>query len=265
MCAEGPEEELTRTDRAQPALFAVSYAIWEALDDAVVRRPAAAAGHSLGEYTALAAAGALTFETGLRLVAARGVAMGRAAEEAPSGMAALVGADLEMADRIATARRDDGGRLWVANLNAPGQIVLAGATDDIEWLVENARTLGARRAIPLKVAGAFHTPMMESAAAALADALAEADVGDPAFPVWANVSATPSEDPAGDLERQLTGTVRFAESLTAMAAAGVDTFVHVGPGDVTAGMARRTVPGARIVTVSSLDDVRTAAADLNVQ
>jgi len=170
--AHGPEEELTRTDRAQPALYAVAYALWSELAATLDHPPAAAAGHSLGEYTALAAAGALSYPAGLRLVAERGRAMEEAARAEPSGMAALLGATPEVAAAIARRRREEGGRLWVANLNAPGQVVLAGGAVDVEWLVARARELGARRAIPLTVAGAFHSPFMASAAARLADALA---------------------------------------------------------------------------------------------
>lgn len=265
LCAGGPEEELTRTERAQPALYAVSYALWEAFREAVPVPPSGAAGHSLGEYTALAAAGVFGYEDGLRLVAARGRAMERAAGAEASGMAALLGADEATARRVAGQRRDDGGRLWVANVNAPGQIVLAGAAEDISWLQQNGRDLGVRRVIPLKVAGAFHSPMMQTAAEDLAGALAAVSMGDPEFPVWANVSAAAGVSFADLLESQLTSTVRFAESLEAMAAAGIDTFVHIGPGDVTAGMARRSVPGVDVHVVSSLDQIPAAADALNVQ
>jgi [acyl-carrier-protein] S-malonyltransferase len=265
LCRQGPEDALTATDRAQPALYAVAYALWEALADAVGHAPAAAAGHSLGEYTALAAAGSLDFATGLRLVAARGRAMDYAASAVSSGMAALMGADAESAESLAAARREDGGRLYVANLNAPGQVVVAGGSDDIEWLVANARELGVRRAIPLKVAGAFHSPFMASAAAELAAALEAVTFLPSAFPVYANVSAAPMGDPATTLAEQLVGTVRFDESLQAMASAGVDVFVHVGPGSVTAGMAKRSAPDAETLTVSSLDDVATVARALAVQ
>lgn len=265
LCAEGPDEELTRTDRAQPALYAVAYALWESLAAAVDEPPSGAAGHSLGEYTALAAAGVFDFMTGLRLVAARGGAMAAAARKEDSGMAALLGTDLGVAERIAADRRGDGGRLWVANVNAPGQVVLAGAAVDIDWLRDHARELGARRAMPLRVAGAFHSPIMAPAAEELRAALSEVEVSDPSFPVWANVSARPGGDPKQDLSLQLTGTVRFAESLESMFAAGIDTFVDVGPGDVAAGMVRRTLSDARVIGVSSLDEVAAAAEELNVQ
>jgi [acyl-carrier-protein] S-malonyltransferase len=265
LCREGPDEELTRTDRAQPALYAVAYALWEEFSGVAPEPPSGAAGHSLGEYTALAASGAVDYETGLRLVARRGRAMERAARAQSSGMAALLGADLETAEIIAANRRNEGGRLWVANLNAPGQIVLAGASEDILWLKENAREVGARRAIPLNVAGGFHSPLMEPAAAEITDAIDEVAFEPAAFPVWANVSGRVTEDVADTLVRQLTNTVRFAASLTAMQQSGIDAFVHIGPGDVTAGMAKRTVTDALVVAVSSLADIAAAAEAVAVQ
>ena len=265
LCTSGPEEDLTSTERAQPALYAISYALWDELAAAAPHPPHAAAGHSLGEYTALAAAGAMGFLTGLDLVAARGRAMGSAARRRPSGMAALIGVDAEAAERAADARRAEGGHLYVANVNAPGQVVVAGAAADLEWVAEHGRDHGVRRVIALNVAGAFHSPFMADAAAELEAALARVAFARPAFPVFANVTAAPMEDVATTLAAQLVGTLRFAESLTAMAAAGVEAFVHVGPGDVTAGMARRTVPGATVLTVTSLDEVGATAQALAVQ
>jgi [acyl-carrier-protein] S-malonyltransferase len=259
VCTLGPEDELTRTDRAQPALYAVAYALWDALRTEAPP-PQAAAGHSLGEYTALVAAGALDFAGGLRLVAARGEAMARAAEAADSGMAALLGGDADRAEAMAAARRADGGALWVANLNAPGQVVIAGSAHDIEWAGANARAFGIRRVVPLKVAGAFHSPLMAAATEDLAASLGEADFAQPEFVVWGNADAAPVTDPADALLRQLTSPVRFAESLEAMAASGIDTFVHIGPGDVTAGLAKRTVPDAAVHVISSLDAVADVAS-----
>ena len=263
--AEGPEDKLTRTDIAQPALYAVSFALWEALSAALPSPPMAAAGHSLGEYTALAAAGVFDFDTGLSLVAARGKAMAHAARRAASTMAALLGADVEAAEKIAADRRASGGRLWVANINAPGQIVLAGGIDDVAWLTENARELGARRAIALKVAGAFHTPYMEPAADELLDALEAVTFASPDFPVFANTTAEPMEDPRTQLDEQLVAPVRFASTLQHMAERGVRTFIHVGPGDVTAGLARRSVPDAEALVVSSLEDIATVVDHPSVQ
>lgn len=265
LCATGPEADLTRTDRAQPALYATAYALWEAFREAVGFDPVAGAGHSLGEYTALGAAGVFDFSTGLRLVAARGAAMDVAARLGDSGMAALIGVDEATAESVAATRRDAGGALWVANLNAPGQTVVAGGSDDIAWVVENGRDLGVRRAIPLKVAGAFHSPYMETAADELEVALLATRFAPPRFPVYANTTAAPVTDVATNLGEQLVNPVRFAASLDAMAAAGVDTFVHVGPGDVTAGMVKRTVPDAGVLVVSFLDDIPAVAEALNVQ
>ena len=262
-CLEGPEDRLTRTEVAQPALFAVSFVLWERLRDLIPTAPAAGAGHSLGEYTALAAAGVVSFETGLRLVAARGRAMAAAADRDPSGMAALIGADREEAEAVAEARRSDGGRLWVANVNAPGQVVVAGGRDDIDWVVEHAREHGIRRAIPLKVAGAFHSPYMAPAAAQLRQAIASADFGNAAFPVWANTTAKPHDENVGPaLLEQLTATVRFADSLVSMATAGVTDFVHIGPGDVTAGLAKRSIENSVVHVVSGLDDLEPVSAAL---
>lgn len=265
MVAEGPEDQLTRTDHAQPALYAVAFALWEALASALPSPPVAAAGHSLGEYTALAAAGTVDYHTGLSLVAARGRAMAHAARYAASTMAALLGADVDLAERIAADRREAGGRLWVANVNAPNQIVLAGSVDDIAWLGDNARDLGARRAMPLKVAGAFHSPYMEPAADELFDALTAVEFGDPDFPVYANATAKPMIDPRTQLLEQLVAPVRFSDTLLNMAERGVSTFIHVGPGDVTAGLARRTVHDAEALVVSSLDDVVAVANHPSVQ
>lgn len=264
MCLDGPEEALTRTEHAQPALFALSYALWESLAAALPDAPAAAAGHSLGEYTALTAAGVFGFDDALALVSARGRAMADAADREPSGMAALIGAGVDEAEALAAARRADGGRLWVANVNAPGQVVVAGGTADVAWAGEHAKEFGIRRAIPLKVAGAFHSPYMESAAAVLSEAIGSVAPADPAFPVWANTTAAPYDDEvAATLVAQLTAPVLFAETLTGMAASGIDTFVHVGPGDVTAGLAARSVQDAGTITVSSLDDVDEAVTRLS--
>lgn len=212
----------------------------------------AAAGHSLGEYTALAASGVLEYQAALALVAERGSAMAEAADLEPSGMAALIGATPESAEEIAAARRADGGRLSVANLNAPGQVVVAGSIEDLDWLADNARDLGVRRAIKLNVAGAFHSPFMASATSRLEVALASVEVGDGRFPVYANVTANPM--PSGDVTRllgeQVVSPVRFQASLENMAGVGIDTFIHVGPGDVTAGMAKRAVPDATVIVVS---------------
>ena len=260
MCLGGPEEALTRTEHAQPALYALSYTLWSCLRDETLSTPDGAAGHSLGEYTALAASGALSFEDGLQVVARRGQAMAEAADLEASGMAALIGADLDLAQSVVDASDEIGGRLQVANLNAPGQVVVAGSARDIDWLVDNASDLGVRRVIPLKVAGAFHSTFMEPALAALEEALEGVGVSTPLFRVWSNTTAEPHD--IGDLKktlvRQVVSPVRFADSLVSMRRAGIDTFIHVGPGDVTAGMARKTVPDATVIVVSDIADLGAA-------
>lgn len=265
MIDEGSQEELTRTEHAQPALYAVSYALWSVFADAVALAPVAGAGHSLGEYTALAAAGAIEYYDGLSLVSQRGYAMAMSASESSSGMAALLGADLDKAEAVASLRRSDGGSLYVANINAPGQIVVAGGTEDLAWLAAEARGLGIRRAIVLQVAGGFHSPFMASAARSLGEALDAAAFDAPTFDVYANVTAQPTTDPRATLSDQLTSTVRFAETLEAMADSGIDTFVHIGPGGVTAGLVKRTVKDAGVHVVSTTDEARAIADVLSVE
>jgi [acyl-carrier-protein] S-malonyltransferase len=260
LCLDGPEEELTRTQHAQPALFAISYALWEAVVAENPLAPRGAAGHSLGEYTALAAAGVFDFDTALRLVSLRGKAMARAADREGSGMAALIGVDQDRAMEVIRARRELGGRLEVANVNAPGQVVVAGGTDDIEWLAESGSEFGIRRVVPLSVAGAFHSQFMIPAQEELRIALQPIEMAEPRFPVWSNTTARPHENhEIGDLlTRQMVEPVLFSDSLLDMSAAGIDTFLHVGPGDVTAGLARRTVEGAAVQRISGIDDIRSA-------
>ncbi len=264
MCLIGPEDALTRTEHAQPALYALAYALWLDFSEAVGgHQPSAAAGHSLGEYTALTAAGVLSFDDGLQLVAQRGLAMAAAADREPSAMAALLGADPDLAEDIAANRRSTGGRLWVANLNAPGQVVVAGGDADIDWVVDQARDLGVRRAVKLNVAGAFHTPFMAPAAEQLSASVADMDFSEPRFDVYGNVTASALGSNLGQgLVDQLTSPVRFAESLANMSGAGVEMFVHIGPGDVTAGMAKRSAPDADVLVVNDQESLEAAVQRL---
>lgn len=260
----GPADQLDRTDRAQPALLAVSLAYW-ALLRRVVPPPGGAAGHSLGEYAALAAGGAVGNADALALVAERGRAMWEASTATPSGMVALIGVDAGTADALCAARRGDGGKLWLANDNNPGQAVVAGGEADLAWLRANAAAAGVRRVIRLAVSGAFHTPFMAPAAVRLDEALAKIEVADAAFPIACNVDGVLRQD-AGDLRRalgaQLTAPVRWQAGIRALAEGGVDTFVHVGPGDVTAQMVKRIDRRARVVVVNSVASVADAARAL---
>jgi [acyl-carrier-protein] S-malonyltransferase len=265
MCLDGPEDELTRTEHAQPALFALAYALWSELEPRLPALPAGSAGHSLGEYTALAASGMISYEDALRVVAERGKAMAAAADLEPSGMAALLGADVELAETVATASQAAGGRLTVANDNAPGQVVVAGGAGDLDWLEENGRDLGVRRAVRLKVAGAFHSPFMQPAAERVAAAVASIEPVAGRFPVFANVTGqtVAPADVRESLSAQVVGRVRFADTLRNMAASGIGTFVHVGPGDVTAGMAKRTVEDCEVIALSDLAGIDTAVEALS--
>jgi [acyl-carrier-protein] S-malonyltransferase len=259
VCLNGPEAELLRTDHLQPALYALSYVLWDELAPLVNEPPAAAAGHSLGEYTALAAAGVFDFAAGLELVAARGRAMSLASQREPGGMVAVLGIDDDRAEEAAAARRAEGGRLWVANFNGPGQVVLAGGAQDLDWLTTHARDFGGRRVIPLNVAGAFHTPFMETAVGPLAEALEHIALASPTFPVWTNLTAAPVADYRTALLQQVVAPVRFTQTLAGMGESGIRMFLHIGPGNVTATMAKRAVPESEVHHFSHVADVEEAA------
>jgi len=235
---------LDRTDVCQPAILAVSMAAMEALrvrgriDERAVH---AVAGLSLGEYTALAWAGALGLGDALRLVRLRGQAMQRASEERPSGMLSLVGATPEQAAQLCDAARG-GGVLVVANLLAPGQVAVAGTQDALERAQGGLKAAGIRRAVPLAVAGAFHSPCMESAAAALAEALDATPMHAPRVPVVMNASAQPCRDPAqlrALLKRQITSPVLWQRSIDTLLAAGCTRFLEPAPGRQLSNMLKR--------------------------
>ncbi len=259
VCLNGPEEVLAKTDHLQPALYALSYVLWDELSPLLAEPPMAAAGHSLGEYTALAAAGAFDFAAGLELVAARGRAMADAAAQEASGMVAVLGIDDSSAEEAAMTRRADGGRLWVANFNGPGQVVFSGGNHDLEWLTAHAADFGGRRVFPLNVAGAFHSPFMDEAVGPLAEALRHVEFRETSVPVWTNLTAAPVEDSRAALLQQVVAPVRFTQTLAALGEAGVRMFLHIGPGNVTATMAKRTVPGAEAHHFSHVADVEEAA------
>lgn len=249
-------DELRMTGNAQLATFTLSLVILDAVGDA---QPAAVAGHSLGEYSALVAAGVLTPEEGARLVAARGAAMDAAAADTPGTMAAVLG--LDPAGVAAACAGVDGA--WVANDNAPGQIVIAGTKSGVEEAAERARRLGAKRVIPLAVGGAFHTPLMGAAQAALDHALGGATLGDAAVACVANVDAEVHRAGAewrALLSEQLTSPVRWRPSLLRLSELGVTTFVELGPGTELSGMVKRTVAGATRANVAAPDDLATLVA-----
>jgi [acyl-carrier-protein] S-malonyltransferase len=245
VCFEGPTEALEPTDVSQPAIYVASLAALESLkatDPAVVAACAGAAGLSLGEYTALVFAGALDFETGLRIVRIRGQAMQAAALAAPSGMAGVLMLDDAGIDEL--CRRVAGaGRLWKANLLGPGNTVVSGDKAALAQAEVEAVALGAGRLIPLAVSGAFHTPLMKPADEQLAEALARVRIDPPRIPVYSNVDAQPhTGDPVTirrTLAAQVTQPVHWEESMRRMLADGFDTFYEIGPGRVLNGLLKR--------------------------
>jgi [acyl-carrier-protein] S-malonyltransferase len=245
LMAEGPEDELTLTENAQPALMAVSMAVLRVLEQEggldIAGAAAMVAGHSLGEYSALAAARALTLADTARLLKLRGQAMQRAVPVGEGGMCALLGVGLDVAADIAEEAAEDG-ICEPANDNAPDQVVLSGSAGAINRAVEIAPAHGARRAIALQVSAPFHCSLMAPAAKEMEAALAEVPLSRPAVPLIANVSAGPVEDPdtiRGLLVEQVTGMVRWRESVAAMRERGADTVVEIGSGKVLAGLVRR--------------------------
>ena len=263
MCFEGPAEKLERTDIQQPAILVVSVALWEAMREAGATLDSfvLAAGLSLGEYTALHVAGALGFEDAVRLVALRGKLMQEAAVAAPSGMVSLVGADEAAATALCDAVRQSE-VLAPANYNCPGQIVISGHKSACQRAVTHAETMGLR-AIPLPVAGAFHSPLMQSAADALGAALEKVNFGALKLPVIANVDAEYHRDAASirrSLRKQVTHPVLWQKGVERMIAEGVDRFVEVGPGRVLTGLMRKINRKVDAVNVSTAESIATAMA-----
>ena len=255
LMAEGPIEDLTLTENAQPAIKANALATFR-VSGIDVAKADFVAGHSLGEYSALAAAGSFDVATAARLLKLRGQAMQQAVPVGQGAMAALLGADLAIAQAVAEAAAQ-GEVCTVANDNDPSQVVLSGHCGAIERALEIAREKGAKRAVLLPVSAPFHSPLMEPAAQAMERALADADIARPAVPLYANVTATPVQDPAEIrrlLVEQVTGMVRWRESVAAMAAAGVDHFVEFG-GKVLAPMVKRIAPDAKVTSAVSMDDI----------
>jgi [acyl-carrier-protein] S-malonyltransferase len=260
-------DELRQTYIAQPAIFCVSVAALRALEGAGVGRPAYVAGHSLGEFSALVSAGALSFEAGLTLVARRAEAMQRAADARPGSMSSVLGLSAEGVE-MAVEAAAQGQVLAVANDNAPGSVVASGEWAALERLPGAAKELGAKRVMPLNVGGAFHSPLMAAAADAFQPYLAAAPLRDPAIPVVANATAEPvtsAEELRDLLARQLTGPVRWTESVRRMAALGVDTFIEVGPGTVLAGLVKRTLEGVQALSVGDAAGVAAVTEALREQ
>ena len=264
---EGPDDQLLLTANAQPALMAVSLAAMRVLEAEagldVARHAAFVAGHSLGEYSALAAAGSLTIADAARLLRIRGDAMQKAVPVGAGAMAALLGLDLETARAVASEAAE-GEVCQAANDNAPGQVVVSGDKAAVERAIAIAKTRGAKRALLLPVSAPFHCALMRPAADVMAEALAGVKIAAPKAPLVANVTASPLTDPEDIRQRlveQVTGAVRWRESVGFMASAGVTRFVEIGAGKVLAGLVKRIADGATGESVGTPDDVARLRSD----
>ena len=262
LMAEGPADELTLTENAQPAIMANAVATLRVSGISILKADFIA-GHSLGEYSALCAAEAFDVATTARLLKLRGRAMQAAVPVGQGAMAALLGMGLEAAKEVAD-EASEGETCTVANDNDPNQVVVSGDKAAVERALEIAKAKGAKRALLLPVSAPFHSPLMEPAARAMEQALAEAQLRPPAVPLYANVTAAPTGDPAqirALLVQQVTGMVRWRESVIAMAAAGVTHFVEFG-GKVLAPMVKRIAPDARATSVTSMEDIEALAKEV---
>lgn len=251
---EADAEELRQTRNSQLATFVTSMIVLDAVERTGIE-PAFHAGHSLGEYSALTASGVLSFADGVSLVTERGNAMQAAADTAEGTMAAVLGLD---DDKVDLACRRVDGDVWVANYNAPGQVVIAGDPEALTTAGAAAKELGAKRVMPIKVGGAFHTPFMSPARERLRKALAEVDLRPPNRPVFANIDAQVHQDGeswAGLLGAQLTSPVLWRHTLHALSDAGANVYLELGPGTVLTGMAKRTLKGSTNLGVSTPAEV----------
>jgi [acyl-carrier-protein] S-malonyltransferase len=265
---EGPEADLTATRNAQPALMTVSIAALCALEAegiSVKANAAFVAGHSLGEYSALAAAGSFSIGDTARLLRTRGEAMQKAVPVGVGAMAALLGMDLAAAEEVAREAATADEVCEVANDNAPGQVVVSGHKAAVERATEIAKGKGARRAMMLSVSAPFHCALMEPAAEVMANALAGTKIHPPAVPLVSNVSAQALSDPTEIRQRlieQITGTVRWRESMIWLSENGVTRFIEIGAGKVLSGLCKRIVPDAKAVSLGAPDDIKVLASEM---
>lgn len=264
ICFEGPEAELRRTEIQQPAILATSVALLRALEERVALAPACVAGHSLGEYTALVASGALALESAVALVHARGRFMQEAVPEGRGAMAAILGAEPEaVAEACAAAARETGAVVEPANWNSPLQTVIAGEAAGVERACALARERGAKKTVPLAVSAPFHCSLMAPAAEKLAAELAGVKFAAPRVPVVTNVEAQPNRDAARIpelLRRQVTSPVRFTESVRAIAGQGVTRVLEIGPGRVLGGLVARIERSLARANLSHAAELEEAAA-----
>jgi [acyl-carrier-protein] S-malonyltransferase len=269
LCFDGPEERLNDTHYTQPALVAVSIALLEALRELGTARglsvtPRYTAGHSLGQYSALVAAGSLDIAEAVRLVRERGRLMKESGEANPGGMAAIIGLDDSALESVCGQAREKG-IVYPANFNSPGQIVISGDLTALATAMQLALAAGARRAVQLAVSIAAHSPLMQGAAEQFSDVLGRINLGDARVPVISNVTAqalTFADDLRIDLARQITRSVRWAQSVQEMLAGGATTFVEVGPGQVLSGLIKRTSKEAQVLNVADLKSLERCVGTL---
>jgi [acyl-carrier-protein] S-malonyltransferase len=255
VCFEGPVDDLRQTRNTQPAIFVHSIAVSRILGHVV---PDLVAGHSLGEYSALVAAGAISFEDGLRIVRMRGELMQKAGENQKGTMAAIVGLDPEVVDHVC-ATASDTGIVQSANFNSPGQIVISGSIDGVRKAMELARTRGAKMAKELVVSGAFHSPLMQSAMDGLRTALERTRIVDAKIPVYTNVTAEPvtaASQIRDLLIRQITSPVRWEQTVRNMVRDGAGVFLEIGPGKVLQGLMKRIEPSVQIAGYDTFVEIR---------
>lgn len=254
---DGPDDELTATATAQPALLAHGAAVWAVVRERLAPRVAAAAGHSLGEFTAHCAAGTLSLDGAARLVRRRGELMQAAGEARPGAMAAVLGLAAEQVEEVCRVASEAGGTVVPANYNAPEQTVISGDPPAVESAMALAREAGAKRAVRLPVSGAFHSPLMAAAASGLRSALESTNFGTARWPVYSNVSAAPAgADAARLLLEQLTAPVRWTALVAALDRAVPGAlYVELGPGAVLSGLVRRVLPGAATFSCGGPEEV----------
>ena len=258
ICWHGPAEELNQTINTQPALYVSSVAVWRVLCDLLPdAQPAWAAGHSLGEFSALTAANALSFDEGLKLVYARGRYMQQAGEENPGAMAAVLALEAAQVEDLCKSVTDETGKIVVlANDNCPGQVVVSGDIAAVDRLIELASEAGARRAVKLSVSVAAHSPLMASALEGFLEAVHDTRFSTPTIPVFGNVNAQPLQSAGAirnELDHQLTQSVRWTDSMRAIIEAGAQTFIEIGAGNVLTGLLRRIDRSKTRVNLDTVD------------
>lgn len=263
VCFTGPEDMLKKTAVTQPAILTTSIAILRVLQAVSGLQPSVSAGHSLGEYAALVAAEALSFNDAVKVVRNRGEFMEEAAPAGSGGMAAILGLEREKVEEV--CREAASGIVEVANYNCPGQIVIAGEAGALEQAMAMAREKGAKRVVPLAVSGPFHSSLMAPAGEKLAGVLAEINIGDPRIPVIANISGDfvrTAEEIRHSLIKQVSGSVRWEDSVLKMSANGVTHFVEVGPGRVLSGLIKKIVPAGQLYNVEDINSLEKTVDNL---